>query len=112
MIKTGLPAALVKSLYLFVALPPRKESSDSSPKDVEEDIKCSFQDTLIQVFTLLHVLFNVAKQMHHYVMYYVMLMLCSAHHFGILENEDIIMELSHLKIIDCIMWHATEFGKF
>lgn len=59
MIKTGLPAALVKSLYLFVALPPRKESSDSSPKDVKEDLKCSFQDTLIQGFLQLcrHVCF-------------------------------------------------------
>lgn len=50
MIKTGLPAALVKCLYLFVALPPRKESFVSG-KDVEEEVKCSFQDTLTQVFT-------------------------------------------------------------
>lgn len=50
MIKTGLPAALVKCLYLFVALPPRKESFVSR-NDVEEEVKCSFQDTLIQVFT-------------------------------------------------------------
>ncbi|XP_051772048.1 WD repeat- and FYVE domain-containing protein 4 isoform X3 [Ctenopharyngodon idella] len=48
MIKTGLPAALVKCLYLFVALPPRKESSDPQKNDKEE-VKCSFQDTFIQV---------------------------------------------------------------
>lgn len=50
MIKTGLPAALVKCLYLFVALPPQKESSDPQKNDKEE-VKCSFQDTFIQVFT-------------------------------------------------------------
>lgn len=50
MIKTGLPAALVKCLYLFVALPPRKESADPQKNDKEE-VKCSFQDTFIQVFT-------------------------------------------------------------
>ncbi|XP_051506796.1 WD repeat- and FYVE domain-containing protein 4-like isoform X2 [Myxocyprinus asiaticus] len=48
MIKTSLPAALVKCLYLFVALPPREKSSDS-PEDVKKEVKCSFQDTLIQV---------------------------------------------------------------
>ncbi|XP_051503739.1 WD repeat- and FYVE domain-containing protein 4-like isoform X2 [Myxocyprinus asiaticus] len=47
MIKTGLPAALVKCVYLFVALPPRVKSFDS-PEDVKEEVKCSFQDTLIQ----------------------------------------------------------------
>lgn len=52
MIKTGLPAALVKCLYLFVALPPRKESFVFR-NDVEEEVKCSFQDTLTQVFTIL-----------------------------------------------------------
>ncbi|XP_050981588.1 WD repeat- and FYVE domain-containing protein 4 [Labeo rohita] len=58
MIKTGLPAALVKCLYLFVALPPRKESFVSG-KDVEEEVKCSFQDTLTQVILQLcrHVCF-------------------------------------------------------
>ncbi|XP_042625050.1 WD repeat- and FYVE domain-containing protein 4-like isoform X1 [Cyprinus carpio] len=58
MIKTGLPAALVKCLYLFVALPPRKESFVSR-NDVEEEVKCSFQDTLIQVMLQLcrHVCF-------------------------------------------------------
>lgn len=56
MIKTGLPASLVKCLYLFVALPPRKESFVSR-NDVEEEVKCSFQDTLTQVFTFGHVLF-------------------------------------------------------
>ncbi|KAK3573074.1 hypothetical protein QTP86_012277 [Hemibagrus guttatus] len=41
-IVTGLAAALVKCLYLFVAL-PAKTASD------QEDDKCSFQDMLIQV---------------------------------------------------------------
>ncbi len=50
MIKTGLPASLVKCLYLFVALPPRKESFVSR-NDVKVEVKCSFQDTLTQVFT-------------------------------------------------------------
>nr|XP_055025553.1 WD repeat- and FYVE domain-containing protein 4 isoform X2 [Misgurnus anguillicaudatus] len=45
MIKTGVPAALVKCLYLFVALPPRKVNCNS-PDDIEEEVKCSFQDTL------------------------------------------------------------------
>ncbi|XP_052468834.1 WD repeat- and FYVE domain-containing protein 4 isoform X2 [Carassius gibelio] len=58
MIKTGLPAALVKCLYLFVALPPRKESSVSQ-NDVDEEVKCSFQDTFTQVILQLcrHVCF-------------------------------------------------------
>ncbi|KAA0718059.1 WD repeat- and FYVE domain-containing protein 4 [Triplophysa tibetana] len=47
MIKAGVPAALVKCLYLFVALPPRKMNCNS-PDDVEEEVKCSFQDTFIQ----------------------------------------------------------------
>lgn len=51
MIKTGVPAALVKCLYLFVTLPPRKVNCNS-PDDVEEEVKCSFQDTLTQVFTV------------------------------------------------------------
>lgn len=50
MIKTGVPVALVKCLYLFVALPPRKVNCDS-PDDVEVEVECSFQDTLTQVFT-------------------------------------------------------------
>lgn len=50
MIKAGVPAALVKCLYLFVALPPRKVNCNSSD-DVEEEVKCSFQDTFIEVFT-------------------------------------------------------------
>ncbi|MCI4376424.1 hypothetical protein PGIGA_G00188250 [Pangasianodon gigas] len=41
-IVTGLAAALVKCLYLFVALPAKKASD-------QEDEKCSFQDILIQV---------------------------------------------------------------
>ncbi|XP_056616257.1 WD repeat- and FYVE domain-containing protein 4 isoform X2 [Triplophysa dalaica] len=47
MIKAGVPAALVKCLYLFVALPPRKVNCNS-PDDVEEEVKCSFQDTFIE----------------------------------------------------------------
>lgn len=47
MIKTVVPVALVKCLYLFVALPPRKMNCNS-PDDVEEEVKCSFQDTLTQ----------------------------------------------------------------
>ncbi|XP_052429042.1 WD repeat- and FYVE domain-containing protein 4 isoform X1 [Carassius gibelio] len=58
MIKIGLPVSLVKCLYLFVALPPRKESFVSR-NDVEEEVKCSFQDTLTQVILQLcrHVCF-------------------------------------------------------
>ncbi|XP_051946182.1 WD repeat- and FYVE domain-containing protein 4-like isoform X2 [Xyrauchen texanus] len=58
LIKTNLPAALVKCLYLFVALPPREKSFDS-PEDVKKEVKCSFQDTLIQVILQLcrHVCF-------------------------------------------------------
>ncbi|XP_072534107.1 WD repeat- and FYVE domain-containing protein 4 isoform X2 [Salminus brasiliensis] len=42
-IETGLAAALVKCLYLFVALPPRKTNNET------EDATCSFQDIFIQV---------------------------------------------------------------
>ncbi len=64
MIKTGLPASLVKCLYLFVALPPRKESFVSR-NDVEEEVKCSFQDTLTQVFTFGHVFYYIMNLLHH-----------------------------------------------
>ncbi|KAG7462495.1 hypothetical protein MATL_G00185510 [Megalops atlanticus] len=42
-IKSGLPAALVKCLYLFVALPPRKGNAE------EESASCSFQEVFTQV---------------------------------------------------------------
>ncbi|KAJ8418168.1 hypothetical protein AAFF_G00138770 [Aldrovandia affinis] len=42
-IESGLPAALVKCLYLFVALPPRKDNVG------EEAVQCSFQEVFTQV---------------------------------------------------------------
>ncbi|XP_061083702.1 WD repeat- and FYVE domain-containing protein 4 isoform X3 [Conger conger] len=42
-IRSGLPAALIKCLYLFVSLPPRKDGG------VEEGVKGSFQEVFTQV---------------------------------------------------------------